>query len=122
MMNQKDKRLTALLRLTLLLLMMAGADGAWGATGSATVKMTYVDGSNPTTSYGEIATGSTARAGYNSIGTQDGFPYVNLANSGWGCNWITFIEVDASAYMGRITNATLTAEVSGATDSKRTTT
>lgn len=86
-------------------------------TVAATVKMTYVDGSNTTTSYGEV---TTANAGYNNISNNN----VGLANSGWNCNWITYIKVDASNVpAGRyIKKATLTAKVSGSTDSKRTTT
>lgn len=83
----------------------------------AVVKMTYVDGSDVSTAMGEIAAGETARAGYNKISSGS----VALANSGWGCNWITYIQVDASSITGNIIGATLTVEVSGSTDSKRNT-
>lgn len=83
----------------------------------AVVKMTYVDGSDVSTAMGEIAAGETARAGYNKISSGS----VALANSGWGCNWITYIQVDASSITGNIIGATLTVEVSGSTDGKRTT-
>ncbi|MDD7096979.1 MAG: hypothetical protein SPH23_06360, partial [Prevotella sp.] len=91
---------------------------AWADTGSATVKMTYVDYNNATTAMGEISKGETARSGYNNIsGGSVGFAYTK-----WGCNWITYIQVDASGINGTITGATLTADISGSTDSKRTTT
>ena len=85
-------------------------------TATAIVKMTYVDGSdaNVNTSYGEV---ETAQAGYNKINGNS----VAMANTGWGCNWITYLQVDASEFEGNITNVTLTFEGSGATDSKRTT-
>ena len=91
---------------------------AWADTGSATVKMTYVDYNNATTAMGEISEGETARSGYNKISGGS----VGFANAGWGCNWITYIQVDASGINGTITGATLTADISGSTDSKRTTT
>jgi len=91
---------------------------AWADTGSATVKMTYVDYNNATTAMGEISEGETARSGYNNISGGS----VGFANAGWGCNWITYIQVDASGINGTITGATLTADISGSTDSKRTTT
>lgn len=81
------------------------------------VKMTYVDYDQPSTAMGEIAAGASARAGYNKI--SDGS--VAFANTGWGENKITYIQVDASCYTGDIVSAKLTVEVSGSTDSKRTT-
>ena len=86
-------------------------------TGAATVKMTYVDQSNPDQSMGEIAAGSTATAGYNKISGGE----VGFGNTGWNVNYITYLQVDASALEGTIVSATLTAEFSGSTDSKRTT-
>lgn len=86
-------------------------------TGSATVKMTYVDYDSPTTAIGEIPEGETARSGYNKISGG----YVGFANIGWGKNCITYIQVDASGINGKITGAKLTADISGSTDSKRTT-
>ena len=84
---------------------------------NAVVKMTWVDYDNPDASNGEIAMGETARAGYNKIsgGT------VGFGNTGWGENKIAYLQVDASAAEGTITNVTLTAECSGASDSKRVT-
>ncbi len=84
-------------------------------TGAATVKMTYVDQSNPDQSMGEIAAGSTATAGYNKISGGE----VGFGNTGWNVNYITYLQVDASALEGTIVSATLTAEFSGSTDSKR---
>lgn len=85
-------------------------------TGAATVKMTYVDGSTAKldTAYGEIGAGSPAYIGYNKI---DGGK-VELANSGWGVNGITYLQVDASAITGNITKATLTADMAGPTSSR----
>ncbi len=111
------KKILQRLWLLLLTLTVGGVD-AWGYTGNAVVKMTYVDYNNPTTSYGEIAAGATAKSGYNSAESN----YVNFANTSWGCNWLTFIQVNASTILGRITNATLTADISGSTDDKRVTT
>lgn len=92
-----------------------GVTGAWAADGTAVVKMTYVDYDNPTTAIGEIAPGETARSGFNKISGGE----VGFGNTGWGENKITYIQVDASAIEGTITGATLTAEVTGSTDSKR---
>lgn len=88
-------------------------------TSNATVKMTYVNGSEGSTetSYGEIPADEAATAGFNRIsGGQVGW-----ANFGWGVNYITYIQVDVSDITGNITNATLTFEGSGSTDSNRTT-
>lgn len=84
----------------------------------AGVKMTWIDYNNPDTANGEIAAGETARAGYNKISGGS----VENANAGWNENKITYIKVDASAYPGTISKATLTADVSGSSDGKRTTT
>ncbi len=87
-------------------------------TTSATVKMTYVDGSNGTyynnstnnmpdtrnTSYGEIAVGSPAYCGFNKI---SGDNTVNLANVSYGVNNIAYLQVDATAINGTITKVTL---------------
>lgn len=85
----------------------------------AVVKMTYVDYSNPSTAVGEIAAGETACAGYNKTPTSGSS--VAFGNTSWGCNWITYIQVDASSCTENIVGATLTVDVSGSTDSKRTT-
>lgn len=83
----------------------------------AAVKMTWVDYNNPTTAMGEIPAGETARAGYNKISGGA----VAFANSGWGENKIAYIQVDASSCTDDIVGATLTIEVSGSSDNKRTT-
>ena len=87
------------------------------STTEAVVKMTWVDYDNATTAIGEIVSGQTARAGYNKISNGQ----VDFANKGWGENKITYIQVDASEVTGNIIGATLTIEVSGSSDSKRTT-
>lgn len=88
-------------------------------TGSSnsTVKMTYVDYSNPDKAYGEIAAGQTAESGYNKISNGT----VGFGNTGWGVNFITYLQVNISDIKGFILGATLTFEASGSTDSKRTT-
>lgn len=85
----------------------------------AGVKMTYIDGSDDyvNDSYGPIAEGEVSKAGYNKISGGS----VELVNKGWGCNWITYLQVDASAAQGNIVKATLTFDASGSTDNKRTT-
>lgn len=101
-----------------MLLIAGGIEVKAQETASATVKMTYVDYDNADTAYGEIAEGETAMAGYNKISSGSvGFGY-----SGWGVNYVTYIQVDASAIEGTIASVELSAEVSGSTDSKRTTT
>ena len=97
-----------------------GAVSAWAESLVPTVKMTYVDYNNPTTSNGEIATGETARSGYNKISGGS----VGFENTGWGVNYITYLQVDASALPSgaTITNATLSFKQSGSTDGKRVTT
>lgn len=101
-----------------LIALAAGTAGAWADTATATVKMTYINWNAQTTSYGEIAAGSTAKAGYNTISGGK----VTMKNLGWGANCVTFLQVDASAISGTILKATLSADCSGSTDSKRTTT
>jgi len=100
--------------------LLMGGMGAWADTMNPTVKMTYVDKGNADTSYGEIAAGETAKAGYNKI---DGGSVV-MAYEKWGCNWITYLQVDASSLPSgaTVTGATLTYDQSGSTDSKRATT
>ena len=75
-------------------------------TGNATVKMTYVNGSDDAvdTSYGEV---STAYCGYNKI---SGGNTVNLANKGWGINNIAYLQIDASNINGTISKVTLKGE------------
>lgn len=70
----------------------------------ATVKMTYVDGTdaNADVSYGEVTEG---KVGYLKIDKGQ----LALANNKWGANQITYIQVDASAIPGTITGATLSA-------------
>lgn len=96
---------------------LVGATGGVNAQDvkTASVRMTYVDGNNVDTSYGEISAGQTAKAGYNKISGGK----VDAANLTWGVSCITYIEVDASAIEGQILSATFTADFSGSTDSKR---
>lgn len=84
----------------------------------ASVKMTYVNLDAPDTSYGEIAAGETATAGYNKINNGT----VDFGMTIWGANYISYLQVDASAIEGNITAATLKFEASGSLDNKRTTT
>lgn len=84
----------------------------------ATVKMTYVNYDAPDTSYGEIAAGETAESGFNKISGGA----VNFGNTGWGVNYVTYLQVDASAIEGNITGVTLKFQASGSTDNKRATT
>lgn len=86
------------------------------ATTTVTPVMTYVDYDNAYTAYGLIAAGNTAKTGYNKISNGS----VAFANTGWGCNWITLMRVDASSVTERINKATLTFDGSGSTNSKRT--
>lgn len=90
-----------------------GINATWAAEQEATVKMTYVNGSATTESYGSV---TTAQTGYNKISGGA----VNLANAGWGANNVVFLQVDASAVAGDIKKVTLSMEASGSTDSKRT--
>lgn len=92
------------------LLAWGGTDEAYADTGTATVKMTYVDGSNTTTSYGEV---TTATVGYLKISNGE----LALANAKWGVNNIVYLQVDASAIEGTITNATLGATLTNKTAS-----
>ncbi len=78
------------------------------------VKMTYVDYNNADTSYGEV---TTAQTGYNKISSAN---TVGFANTGWNCNWITYLQVDLSEYKN-VNNVTLKFKGSGSTDSNRTT-
>ena len=101
-------------------------------TATATVRMTYVSGSdgssytdkdgnpftianNVDTSYGEV---TTAVGGYNTISGGA----VGFGNKSWDVNNIIYLQVDASAINGDITRVTLNADVSGSTDSRRITT
>lgn len=93
-----------------------GYVSAWASeTATATVHMNYVDYSNSSTASGEIATGSTAKTGYNKISGGS----VGFGNTEWNFNYITYIQVDASAIDGTITAATLSLDGSGSTDGKR---
>ena len=100
-----------------MVLMAVGTVSALAESASATVKMTYVDYGNADTSFGIIADGESARSGLNNLSGGS----VGFENTGWGVNYITIMEVDASAVGGTITKATLTADCSGSTDSKRAT-
>lgn len=83
----------------------------------AGVKLTYVDYNQADVSFGEIAAGSTAQVGFNKITSGT----VDWGNVGWNVNYVGYIQVDASAVEGTIQNVSLTFDVSGSTDSKRTT-
>ena len=76
------------------------------------VKMTYVDFDNPDTSYGVV---DEAVIGYNKIVNGE----VAFGNTAWGVNKIGYVLVDASKLKGVVKKATLKAEISGSTDSKR---
>ena len=86
---------------------MTGAADIVAATYNATVRKTYVDYNNADTSFGQIAQGTATISGYNRI--NDGV--VGFGNTGWGVNYITYVQVDASAIRnsGMVTGATLTA-------------
>lgn len=79
----------------------------------ASVIMTYVDSNEPGTSYGEV---EEAKSGYNKISAGK----VELANSGWNCNWITYLKVDLSEYKSHnVKEVMLSFDTSGSTDNKR---
>ena len=103
---------------TFFALALFSAINAMAETTSGTVKMTYINGSDSDTgtSYGEV---TTAVCGYNKISGGK----VELSNKGWNVNNIVYLQVDASTIPEKatITKVTLTAKVSGSTDSKRTT-
>lgn len=104
---------------TLLLLFVVGVEDGWAATYTATVKKTYVDYNNPDTSYGEKAQGTATISGYNTVSNGQ----VGFGNTGWGVNYITYVQIDASGIpTGMITGATLTAWVTGSRDDRRQTT
>ncbi len=104
---------------TFFALALFSAISAMAETTSGTVKMTYINGSDSDTgtSYGEV---TTAVCGYNKISGGK----VELGYKGWGVNNIVYLQVDASNIPEKATikKVTLTAKVSGSTDSKRTTT
>lgn len=111
--------------LVMLLLLTVGVNKTWAQNRVyPKTRMTYVDANNPTTSYSEIGWGSTAKAGWNYVGNDGGYPFVEMGNSGERC--ITFIEVDAtqesngtSINAGTIVKATLHAKISGTCDNQR---
>ncbi len=89
-------------------------------TGSATVKMTYINGSDNSvgSSFGEVP---SATAGYNngykwSTGPGYSISTVGLGNKDWGVNNIIYLQVNASAIPGRIAKVTLKANASGNAD------
>ncbi len=101
-------------------MLLCVGQSAWADELNATVKMTYVDYDNADTSYGEITAGSTAISGYNNISNGS----VGFGNTSWNKNYITYLQVDASALPSGATiiSAVLSFEQSGSTDSKRETT
>lgn len=86
-------------------------------------QMTYVNYSDADHSYGEIAYGETAETGYNRLDGTYPSQTVGFVNTGWGVNYITYINADASDVPGgaTMTTASLSFSQSGSTDSKRTT-
>ncbi len=90
-------------------------------TTSVPVKMTYVNMDEPEKAYGEIAEGETAMSGFNKITSASRGNVVDFGNTGWGVNYIAYLQVNASSIKANIKTATLTFEASGSTDSKRTT-
>ena len=103
---------------TFFALALFSAISAMAETTTGTVKMTYINGSDSDTgtSYGEV---TTAVCGYNKISGGK----VELVRKDWNVNNIVYLQVDASNIpaTATITKVTLTAKVSGSTDSKRTT-
>lgn len=85
-----------------------GGGAVFADEGTATVKMTYVDGGNADASYGEV---TTVAIGYLKISNTS----LALGNSGWGANNVAYLQVDASAIDGTITNATLSATLKNTT-------
>lgn len=96
---------------------------ASGGTIYTIPQMTYVNYSDADHSYGEIAYGETAETGYNSLSGTYPSQTVGFSNTGWGVNYITYINADASDVPDgtTMTTATLAFSQSGSTDSKRTT-
>ena len=99
-------------------------------TGSASVRMTYIDGSDGTldgdgnnlpnnvdTPHWDVPLTSSVVGGYNKISNG----IVELGNKSWGVNNLIYLQVDASFIQGRITKATLKATATGSTDGKRAT-
>jgi len=83
---------------------------AENVVGQGSVKMTYVDFNFPDSVFGQK---DSILVGYNKVpgvGAAVGF-----GNTGWGCNWIGYIQVDVSAIPGVIQKAVLKAQVSGCT-------
>ncbi len=78
-------------------------------TGTAAVKMTYVNGSSDAVdiSNGEVAAGYPAYCGFNKISNGN---TVNLANTSYGVNNIAYLQVDATAINGTISKVTLTGD------------
>ena len=101
--------------------------GSAAVSGSASVRMTYIDGSdgspidennnlpdNVNTPHYDV---TSAVGGYNTF--RNGM--VDLGNKSWGVNNIIYLQVDASFIQGRILKATLKATATGSTDGKRAT-
>ena len=80
------------------------------------VKMTYISKDDADKAFGEIVEGETAETGFNKISGGK----VEFANEGWGVNFITYLQVDASKIEGNITSVNLTFEGSGAVNGSRT--
>ena len=88
--------------LVAVLMTVMGSLGVVAATVPATVKMTYISGTDAdvSKSYGAV---TTAYAGYNKISNGK----VELSNKTWGVNNIAYLQVDASATPGPIKKVTL---------------
>lgn len=90
-------------------------------TTNVPVKMTYVNMDEPDKAYGEIEEGETAMSGFNKITAGGRGDAVDFGYTGWGVNYIAYLQVNASSIKANIKTATLTFEASGSTDNKRTT-
>ncbi len=81
----------------------------------SSVAMTYVDYSNPSTSYGIV---TPTIAGYNTISGGN----IGFGNTGWGANYITYVKLDLSEYKEHnVKSVEFSFKGSGSTDGKRST-
>lgn len=108
-----------LLKSLLVAVLLGVGTSAWADEGAAVVKMTYVNYDAPNTSYGEIAAGSTAETGYNMLTGDYPNQTVDMSYPTWGVDFITYLQVDASAIPGTITGATLTFQGSASGGDKK---
>ncbi|MBQ3635912.1 MAG: FG-GAP repeat protein [Bacteroidales bacterium] len=110
------RKFSAIFSAVLALVLCSAAQA--GNTTTATVNWKIVDANNPDAASGYIPTGSTAQVGYNKISGNT----VAFGNTAWGVNRIGYARVEVPALSGDIIRATLSMQVSGSTDSRRTTT